>query len=53
MDSSGSGYGVVVGSCEHSNKSSSSVKDGEFLDKMCATIGFSRMTLLDGVTSSY
>jgi hypothetical protein len=32
VDSSGSGEGQVVGSCEHGNKSSGCIKDGEFLD---------------------
>jgi len=32
LDSSGSGQGTVVGSCEHSNEHSGSIKHGEFLD---------------------
>jgi hypothetical protein len=31
LDASGSGQGPVVGSCEHGNRSSGSMKD-EFLD---------------------
>jgi hypothetical protein len=29
VDSSGPGYGPVVGTCEHGNKSSGSIKGGE------------------------
>jgi hypothetical protein len=32
VDSSGSEYGPVAGSCEHSNVPSGSTKGGEFLD---------------------
>jgi hypothetical protein len=32
VDSSGSGYGSVVGSCEHGNEPSDSVTGGEFHD---------------------
>jgi hypothetical protein len=32
LDSSGSRYGPVVGSCEHSNELSDSIKGEEFLD---------------------
>jgi hypothetical protein len=32
LDSSGSGLGLVAGSCEHGNKVSGSTKGGEFLD---------------------
>jgi hypothetical protein len=32
LDASGSGQGPVAGSFEHSNKSSGSIKDGDFLD---------------------
>jgi hypothetical protein len=32
LDSSGSGQGPVVGSCEHGNYPSGSIKGGEFLD---------------------
>jgi hypothetical protein len=31
-DLSGSGYGLVAGSCEHINEHSGSIKGGEFLD---------------------
>jgi hypothetical protein len=31
LRSCGSGYGPVAGSCGHSNESSGSIKDGEFL----------------------
>jgi hypothetical protein len=31
-DSSGSGYGPVVGASEHTNEPSASIKDREFLD---------------------
>jgi hypothetical protein len=31
LDSSGSGYGPVVGSCEHGNEPLGSIKGGEFL----------------------
>jgi hypothetical protein len=32
VDSSGSGWGPVAGSCEHGNEPSGSIKGGEFLD---------------------
>jgi hypothetical protein len=32
QDSSGSGQGAVVGSCEHRNEPSGSIKEGELLD---------------------
>jgi hypothetical protein len=32
LDVSGSGYGSVLGSCEHGNEPSSSIKCGEFHD---------------------
>jgi hypothetical protein len=32
LDASGSGLGAVVGSCEHGNESSGSIKGGEFLE---------------------
>jgi hypothetical protein len=32
LDASGLGQGPVVGSSEHGNKSSGSIKGGEFLD---------------------
>jgi hypothetical protein len=32
LDASGSGYGIVAGSCEHRIEPSSSTKDGEFLE---------------------
>jgi hypothetical protein len=32
MDESGSGWGPVLGSCEHRNEPSDSVKGREFLD---------------------
>jgi hypothetical protein len=32
VNSSGSGKGQVMGSCEHGNEPSSSIKGGEFLD---------------------
>jgi hypothetical protein len=32
MDTTGSGQGPVVDPCEHSNESSGSIKDGDFLD---------------------
>jgi hypothetical protein len=32
LDSLGSGYGQVAGSCEHGNEPSGSIKCGEFLD---------------------
>jgi hypothetical protein len=31
MDSFGSGYGILTGSCEHDNETSGSIKGGEFL----------------------
>jgi hypothetical protein len=31
LDSSGSGQGLVAGSCEHGNEPSGSIKGGEFL----------------------
>jgi hypothetical protein len=32
LDSCGSEYGPVAGSCEHGNEHSASIKGGEFLD---------------------
>jgi hypothetical protein len=32
LDSSGSGWGPMAGSCEHGNERSGSIKGGEFLD---------------------
>jgi hypothetical protein len=32
LDSSGSGWGSVAGSCEHGNEPSGSIKDEKFLD---------------------
>jgi hypothetical protein len=32
VDSSGSGRGLVAGSCEHDNEISGSMEGGEFLD---------------------
>jgi hypothetical protein len=32
LDASGSGYEPVMGSCEHCNELSGSIKGGEFLD---------------------
>jgi hypothetical protein len=34
LDSSGSGYGLVADTCEHSNKTSGSITCGEFLDHL-------------------
>jgi hypothetical protein len=34
LDSSGSGYGLVTGSCEHGNKYLDSIKCGVFLEKL-------------------
>jgi hypothetical protein len=34
LDSSGSGHGPMVGSCEHGNELPSSIKGGEFLDQL-------------------
>jgi hypothetical protein len=34
LDSSGSGYGQVAGSCECGNEPSASIKCGEFLEKL-------------------
>jgi hypothetical protein len=34
LDSYGSGYGLVVGSCEHGNELSGSKVGGEFLDQL-------------------
>jgi hypothetical protein len=34
LNSSGSGYGPVAASCEHSNEPSVSIKGGEFLNWM-------------------
>jgi hypothetical protein len=34
LDSSGSGYRQVVGSCEYGNESSGSIKGREFLDQL-------------------
>jgi hypothetical protein len=45
LDSSGSGYGPVAGSCEHGNEPSGSIKVGEFLDYL-NFYWLSRMTLL-------
>jgi len=32
LDASGSGYGPVAGSCEHSTEPSGPIKEGELLD---------------------
>jgi len=32
LDSAGSEYGPMAGSCEHDNETSASMKGGEFLD---------------------
>jgi hypothetical protein len=32
LDASGSGLGPLVGSCEHGNEPSGSIKGGEFFD---------------------
>jgi hypothetical protein len=32
LEASRSGYGTVVGSCEHGSEPSGSIKSGEFLD---------------------
>jgi len=45
----GSGWGPVVGSCEHGNKHSGSIQGGEFLDRL-VVVTFSRRTLLHGVS---
>jgi hypothetical protein len=34
LDKSGSGEGLMVWSCENSDKPSGSIKDGEFLDRL-------------------
>jgi hypothetical protein len=34
LDSSGTGWGPVVGFCEHGNKPLASMKGGEFLDQL-------------------
>jgi hypothetical protein len=34
LDSSGSGYGPLAGSCELSREHSDSIKGGEFLDQL-------------------
>jgi hypothetical protein len=34
LDKSGSGQGLVAGSCEHGDESSSSMKCGRFLDQL-------------------
>jgi hypothetical protein len=34
LDPSGSGQGLVAGSCEHSNKPSGNIKGKEFLDSL-------------------
>jgi hypothetical protein len=34
LNSAGSGQNPVVGSCEHGNEPSSSIKGGEFLDEL-------------------
>jgi hypothetical protein len=40
----------VVGSCEHGNEPSGSIKGGEFLRLAEHTISFSRRTLVHGVS---
>jgi hypothetical protein len=45
LDSSGSGYGPVAGSCVYGNETSGSIKAGN-LFKSYLTISFSRRTLL-------
>jgi hypothetical protein len=49
LDSCGSGWRSVAGSCEHGNDSSHSVKRGNSLTNL-ATIKVSRKTLLRGVS---
>jgi hypothetical protein len=34
LDSTGPGYGLILGSCKHDNESSSSIKDSKFLDQL-------------------
>jgi hypothetical protein len=34
VNTGGSGYGPMVGCCEHGNKPLGSIQDGEFLDEM-------------------
>jgi hypothetical protein len=34
VDSSGSGQGLLAGSCENSNEPSGSIQGGEFLDQL-------------------
>jgi hypothetical protein len=34
LDSSGSGFGPVAGSCEHGNETTGSTKSGKFLDHL-------------------
>jgi hypothetical protein len=41
LDSSGSGEGLLAGSCEHDDTDSSSEKRGNFLNRL-ATVSFSR-----------
>jgi len=36
LDASCSGWGPVVGSCEHSNEPLGSIKGGEFLEGLCS-----------------
>jgi hypothetical protein len=49
IDSPGSGYGPVEGSCEHGNEPSGSRGGGDSLTSSVTT-GFSRTTLFHGVS---
>jgi hypothetical protein len=45
LDSCGSEYGPVVGTCEHGNESSTAIKDWEFLDylrNLCVCKSYSK-----------
>jgi hypothetical protein len=49
VDASGSGYGLVAGSCQHGNEPSGSIKSGSCFASS-VTISFSRRTVLRGVS---
>jgi hypothetical protein len=51
LDSSGSGQDLVAG-CDYGNESSDFIKDRKFLASW-ATVGFSRRTLLHGISQIY
>jgi hypothetical protein len=57
LDSSGSGYGLVVGSYEHNNEPLGSIKDREFIiilasQELCSVISVSQLRTINTLTYS-